>query len=107
MSNEAIAKRLLEVAEGVLRGTQPSSAFADAVDVHGSAFEGLPRAWLDRLNRLSVQVIEEDVSPLEEQLLGLRNSRASLQEAASMLRALQGSAQQSVQPDRREDAASG
>ena len=100
MSNKAIAERLLEVAEGVLAGSLPSSAFADAVDVHAAAFEGLPRAWLDRLNRLSVQVLEEDVSPLEEDLLGLQSSRRSLIEAANMLRSLCGIAQQAVAVDR-------
>lgn len=100
MSNEAIAKRLLEVAEGVLGGSLPSSAFADAVDVHVPAFEGLPRAWLDRLNWLSVQVLEEDVSPLEEDWLGLQNSRRSLVEATNLLRGLCGMAQQSVAADR-------
>lgn len=105
MNNEAIAKRLLEVAEDVLGGSLPSSAFAEAVDVHAPALEGLPRAWLDRLDRLSVQVLNEDVSPHEENLLGLQHSRRSLIEAANMLRSLCGIAQQAVAADARKSRA--
>lgn len=99
MSNERIAERLLEVVDRVLSRSLPSSAFANAVDVHAPAFEGVSRTWLDRLHRLSVQVIEEDASSLEEDVLGLQGSTKSLQEAASMLRSLC-----SAQPDAPADA---
>jgi hypothetical protein len=107
MSNETIAIRLLEVVRSVLNGSSPASAFADAVDAHAPAFEGLPRSWIDRLNGLSVQVVSEDVSALESEVLGIQHSIRSLQEAEAMLEALCDPAQQSIAADRAERPGSG
>lgn len=99
MSNETIAVRLLEVVRGALDGTLPVSAFANAVDAHAPAFEGLSHAWLDRLDALSVKAIEEDVSPVEAEVLSFQHSTESLKEAESMLNALCDPAQQPAAGD--------
>ena len=88
MSNASIAKRLLEVLGRVRRGEADVSAFADGVEVHGPALESLPPETLDRLYRLSVEAICEDVSPLETELLGFTHSDRSLREAEALLQTI-------------------
>jgi hypothetical protein len=99
MSNASIAGRLIEVADAVLGSCEPVSAFARAVELYAPAFEAVPRAWLDRLDALSLKAMDEDVSLLEEELLGLQHSDFSLKEARRMLEQLCAEAQQALGGD--------
>ena len=88
VGNASIANRLLDVLGQIQRGEVPVSAFAAAVECHASALEGLPREMLDRLSRLSVEAIRDDVSPLEAELMGLSSSDRALREAELLLQVL-------------------
>jgi hypothetical protein len=85
MSNATIINRISEVVIAFERGELGATAIAQSIELHEPALEMLPRELRDRLHKLSVQVLEQDLSPLEERMLGLRASRQALEELKAVL----------------------
>ena len=85
MTNASIAARILEGIAAYESGRASASSVAESIELHESALESVPREIRDRLHRLSVMVIEQDVTPQEEELLGLSPSRQALIELKSLL----------------------
>lgn len=88
MTNSRIASRVLEVLAAFERGEVGSTVVAESVELHEPALEGVPRSVRDNLHRLSVQVINEDLSPLEQEQLGIPASRRAVGELKLALQAL-------------------
>lgn len=88
MSNASVAKRILESVAAYESGHSIASSVATSIDLHEPAFEAVSRELRDRLHTLSVQVIEQDVTPQEEALLGIKASRQAVQELKSLLSSL-------------------
>lgn len=88
MSNASVVTRILESVAAYERGEASASSIAKSIELHEPALEALPRVVRDRLNALSVEVIEQDVTPQEEALLGLKPSRKALEELKSVLESL-------------------
>jgi hypothetical protein len=85
MSNETIAKRILEVIEAYETGKTSASSVAQSVELHEPAMESIPKATRDKLHELSLKIMDQDVSPLEEKILGIRPSRDALMELKILL----------------------
>ena len=66
-------------------GRTSASSIAESIELHESALESVPKEIRDKLHSLSVQVIEQDVTPQEEELLGLTPGRQALNELKSLL----------------------
>jgi hypothetical protein len=89
MPNATIAHRVLEVVAAFARGEAPASAIAASLELHEPALEGVSRDVRDRLHALSVQVIREDVTVAEQELLGLEPRNDALLELRRVLEALE------------------
>jgi len=85
MSNTTIVQRIFEVVSAFERGDAGATAIAQSVEIHGPALEAVPRKVRDRLHKLSVMIIEQDVSPLEEKMLGLQASKEACAELKILL----------------------
>ena len=85
MSNESIAARMADTVAAYERGEAGAKAVADSVELHETALEGIPREIRDRLRRLSVDLICEDVTPLETEMLGWEHTRRALDELKALL----------------------
>jgi len=86
MTNERIANRIAEVVAAFERGDVGATAVAESVELHEPALEGISREVRDRLHQLSVEVVKQDLSPLELEMLGLEPTR----EAVTALKLLLG-----------------
>lgn len=89
MSNATIASRMLEIVADFERGRLPSVAIAQCMELHEPALEGIERNVRDRLHKLSVQIIEQDISPIEEQMLGIQASRNAATELKELLKKIE------------------
>ena len=85
MANESIAARIAEVVAAHERGDTGAKAVADSIELYEPALEGIPRAVRDELHRLSVELIREDVTPLEAEMLGWERTRRALDELKALL----------------------
>jgi hypothetical protein len=88
MSNTSIARRILEIVAAFERGEAPASAVAASLELHEPALEAVPRDLRDRLHNLSLKIIEEDVTPQEQLLLGHEPSRQALNDLRELLEGL-------------------
>lgn len=88
MSNASITVRILESVAAYESGLASAASVAESIELHEPALEAVPREVRDRLHSLSVQVLEQDVSPQEETLLGIKASRQALEELKLLLRSL-------------------
>lgn len=88
MSNASIGQRVLESIAAYEDGRNSAVSVAQSIELHEPALEAVPREFRDRLHALSVQVLEQDVTPQEEALLGIKASRQALEEIKSLLRSL-------------------
>lgn len=88
MSNTTIINRILEVIEAFERGETSASAIAACMELHEPALEAIPREARDNMHDLSVQVIMQDITSREEELLGLESSEKALHELKSLLMSL-------------------
>lgn len=84
MSNKRIANRILEAVAAFERGDVGATAVAGSVELHEPALEGVSRVIRDRLHELSVEMIRQDLSLLEQEMLGVEPIR----EAAKALKVL-------------------
>lgn len=85
MSNKSVIDRILEIIEAFEHGDTCASAVAASVELHESALEAIPREVRDKMRALSVEVIKQDVTPIEEEMLGWKDSREALHELKSLL----------------------
>lgn len=85
MSNRTIINRILEIVDAFEHGVASASAVAASVELHDPALEAVPRAARDKMRALSVEVINQDVSPIEEEMLGWKSSCEALHELRSLL----------------------
>ena len=85
MTNARIAERILEVVNKYENGNTSASAIAEAIETHEPALEAIARKTRDKLHSLSLKVIEQDVTPFEEETLGFKNSREALNELKNVL----------------------
>ncbi len=88
MSNKAIINRILEIIDAFEHGDASALAVAASVELHEPALEAVSRAARDEMHALSVEVIKQDVSPIEEEMLGWESSREALHELRSLLLSL-------------------
>lgn len=89
MTNKAIAQRILDVIDAYESGSTSASAVAESVELHEPALEAITRDVRDSLHNLSVKVIEQDVSSVEEEQLGIRNSKEALKKLKKLLSEMQ------------------
>lgn len=85
MSNERIAVRIAEVVAAYERGEVGATAVTDSIELHEPALENVPRAVRDELHRLSLDLLRQDVSPLEAEMLGWEQTRRALDELKALL----------------------
>jgi len=85
MTNQSIASRVLEAVKRVEAGELPVSAIASSLEMHEPALEGVPRDVRDRLHKLAVDAIRQDVSAREREQLGIEGSRQALMELKAIL----------------------
>jgi hypothetical protein len=85
MSITNIVRRILETLSAYEQGDVAASSIAQSVELHEPAMEAIPREMRDLLHQLSLKIIEEDVSPLEEEDLGLKASREGCEELRTLL----------------------
>lgn len=85
MSNKTIINRILEIIEAFEHGQTSASAVAASVELHEPALETIPREARDKMHALSVEVIMQDVSSVEEEMLGWKSRREALHELKSLL----------------------
>lgn len=78
MSNATIAARIAEAIAAFERGDAGATFVAESIELHEPALEAVPREVRDNLHRLSVKLIEQDLSPFEEEMLGIPHSREAL-----------------------------
>ena len=90
MSNSNIASRILEAIAAFERGEVSATAIAQSIELHEPALEAVPRDIRDRLHLLSVKAIEQDLSPLEEEVLGICATKEAVNELKMMLEAIRG-----------------
>lgn len=90
MSNFTIASRILEAVAAFERGEVGATAIAQSVELHEPALEAVPRDVRDRLHLLSVKAIEQDLSPLEEEVLGICATKEAVNELKLVLEAIRG-----------------
>ena len=88
MSNQSIAKRISEVVVAYEREEVSASAVAESIELHKPALEGIPRSLRDALHKLSVELINQDLSPLEQEMLGLAPTREALESLKALLRSI-------------------
>lgn len=88
MTNASVASRILERIAAYENGRASASSVAESIELHESALESVSRELRDQMHNLSVRVLEQDVTPQEEELLGLKSSRQALQELKSLLKGL-------------------
>lgn len=89
MSNRTIAKRITEVIAAYERREVGAALVAESVELHEPALEGVSRTLRDTLHTLSVEVIKQDVSPLEREVLGLQPTREALEALKAVLRSIE------------------
>jgi hypothetical protein len=89
MSNRSIAARIAEVVAAYERGHVAALAVAESVELHEPAFEALSRSVRDDLHRLSAQIVAQDTSPLESEMLGLQSPRAAVASLKAILEGIQ------------------
>lgn len=85
MSNASIAQRILQTIAAYERGEVGSTSVADSIELHEPAFEDLKRDIRNHIHRLSLEIVKQDISPLEEEMLGWKASRSALEELKSVL----------------------
>ena len=85
MSNASIAKRILEAIKGFEAGKLSASAIAESIELHEPALESVDRRVRDKLHELSVQALEQDLTPFEEETLGLQASRNAVNALKELL----------------------
>jgi len=85
MSNQSIIARILETIALFEGGATSASAVAASVELHEPALEGVPRAARDRMHALALEVIMQDVSPVEQEMLGWQSSRQASHALKSLL----------------------
>jgi hypothetical protein len=88
MTNPRIASRILEVLAAYERGEASAFLVAQSIELHEPAMEGVSQSARERLHRLSVQVIQEDASPLEQEQLGIPAGGQALRELKLLLQSL-------------------
>lgn len=88
MSNSAIAQRILEVVTAFEGGQVSAVAIAQSIELHESALESIPKDIREAMHKLSVKIIQQDVSQFEESLLGLQASREACQELKRLLKSI-------------------
>lgn len=91
MSNTAIVSRILEVVAAFERGEVGATAIAQSIELHEPALEAIPREVRDKLHRLSVKAIEQNLSTLEAEMLGLCATQDEVNELIHTLEAIRGS----------------
>jgi len=91
MSNINIVSRILEVVAAFERGEVGATAIAQSIELHEPALETVPREVRDRLHRLSVRAIEQDISPLEAETLGLCATKDAVNELIHTLETIRDS----------------
>lgn len=85
MSNASIAQRLLRVIAQYEREEAGTASIASNVELYEPAFENLPRDTRDKLHELSIEIFNQDLTPLEEETLGMKSSRSALNEMKRIL----------------------
>lgn len=70
MSNITIVNRILEVVAAFDRKEVSAIAIVQSIELHEPALEAVSRNIRDKLHLLSVQALEQDLSPFEEEVLG-------------------------------------
>ncbi len=88
MSNHRIASRIIEVIIAYETGLASASAVAAAIEVHEPALEALPRAIRDDMHRLSMEIIMADLTPLEEDQLGIKSIGEALSKLKTLLQSI-------------------
>ncbi len=89
MANSSIARRVLEVVSAFERGEVPASAIAASLELHEPALEAVSRDIRDKLHALSLQIIQEDVTPQEQSVLGIEPSTRGCSELRRLLQCLE------------------
>jgi len=88
VSNTNIASRILEIVSKFEQGLVPNTAIAECIELHEPALEGTERKIRDQLHKFSVQIITEDLSPHEEEMLGISASRNAVEQLKSLLKSI-------------------
>jgi len=91
MSNAAIVSRILEVVAAFERGEVGATAIPQSIELHEPALEAIPREVRDKLHSLSVKAIEQDLSTLEAEMLGLCTTQDAVNELIHTLEVIRGS----------------
>lgn len=89
MSNRSIATRIMEVVAAYEAKQVGASAIARALELHEPAFEALPRTVRDEMHHLSVQIIRDDVTPLEEAQLGFKSDGVAISRLRALLQSVE------------------
>ncbi|KPJ95160.1 MAG: hypothetical protein AMJ53_03395 [Gammaproteobacteria bacterium SG8_11] len=85
MTNATIVQRIIEVINAYENGKTSASSIAESIEMHEPAMESIPREIRDKIHNLSVEIIEQDITPIEEKMLGIEPGKKALTELKTIL----------------------